>query len=158
KIIGSGPEVSGRRQDGKALILDVSVSEIMLSDRRLFTAFVRDITERKHAEQISREFGTRLLEAQEAERARLARELHDDITQRLARLAIDAARAGKDQPAQSESLNEVREGLVRLSEDVHSLAYKLHPALLERLGLADALRVECDRFSKQESILVSMMF
>jgi len=119
---------------------------------------VRDITERKQAEQTAREFGGRLLHAQEAARARLARELHDDITQRLARLAIDAGRVetGLDGAARSETMREVRDGLVRLSEDVHSLSYRLHPALLEDLGLADALRAECERFTRQETIPINL--
>jgi signal transduction histidine kinase len=51
-------------------------------------------------------------------------------------------------------MREVRDGLVNLSEDVHSLSYKLHPSLLEDLGLADALKAECERFARQESIVV----
>jgi hypothetical protein len=52
-----GREVSGRRQDGSEFPVDLEVSEIVLADRRIFTGFVRDITERKKAEQIAREFG-----------------------------------------------------------------------------------------------------
>lgn len=111
---------------------------------------------RRRAEQAAREFSGRLLHAQEAERARMARELHDDITQRLARLAIDAGllEAGRDAGRSSEMMRALREGLVRLSEDVHALSYRLHPALLEDLGLTDALKAECERFSRQESIPV----
>jgi signal transduction histidine kinase len=84
--------------------------------------------------------------------------LHDDITQRIARLAIDTSHldSERDQAARTATIREVRDELVRLSDDVHSLAYKLHPALLERLGLANALKSECERFSRQESINVSM--
>ena len=49
-------------------------------------------------------------------------------------------------------MREVREGLSRLSEDVHALSYKLHPSLLDDLGLIDALRAECERFSRREAI------
>jgi PAS domain S-box-containing protein len=158
KIIGVGREVSGRRKDGSVFPIDLGVSEIALADRRVFTAVVRDVTERKQAEQTARELSGRLISAQEAERAHLARELHDDITQRLACLAIDAGRvvAGWDGVEGSRTMREVRDGLVRLSEDVHSLSYKLHPALLEDLGLADALKAECERFARQESIPVEV--
>ena len=100
------------------------------------------------------ELSGRLIHAQEEERARLARELHDDVSQRLARLAIDAGSAerGPPGPALTETMREIRKGLVRLSEDVHALSYRLHPALLEDLGLVAALRAECDRFARQESI------
>jgi PAS domain S-box-containing protein len=156
KIIGIGREISGRRKDGSEFPVDLAVSEIQLLGRRIFTGFVRDISTRKQAEQTAREFGGRLLRAQEAERARLARELHDDITQRLARLAIDAGRVEsvRDEAGRSQMMREVRDGLVNLSEDVHSLSYKLHPSLLEDLGLADALKAECERFARQESIVV----
>ncbi len=46
----------------------------------------------------------------------------------------------------------VREGLVRLSEDIHSLAYQLHPSVLEELGLAEALRTECERRGRQGQV------
>jgi signal transduction histidine kinase len=107
------------------------------------------------AERAARETFTRqLIGAQEAERARLARELHDDITQRLARLAIDAGQIerGAAAPQIGSPMREVREELVRLSEDVHSLSYRLHSSLLEDLGLAEAVKAECERFSRQESI------
>jgi len=158
KIIEIGREVSGRRKDGSVFPLDLAVSEIELAGRRVYVGVARDITERKQAEQAAREFGGRLLHAQEAERARLARELHDDITQRLARLAIDAGRveSGREVVGRSETMRDLRDGLVRLSEDVHSLSYKLHPALLEDLGLADALKAECERFTRDESIPVKL--
>lgn len=151
---GHGSELQGRRKDGSFFPIDLAVNEIALADRRVFTGFVRDVSERKQAERTARELSGRLIHAQEMERARLARELHDDITQRLARLAIDAGRA-ESAPARAganERMREVRDGLVRLSEDVHALSYQLHPALLEDMGLTEALRAECSRFSGQESL------
>jgi len=156
--IGSGREMQGRRKDGSLFPIDLVVSEIVLAGRRVFTGFVRDVTEREQAERTARELSGRLITAQEMERARLARELHDDITQRLARLAIDAGRAefGHEGNGRNEAWRDVRDGLVRLSEDVHSLSYQLHPALLEDLGLAEALRAECERFSRQESLALEV--
>lgn len=153
-MLGADREVSGRRKDGSVFPMDLAMSRIELPGRRLFTGFVRDITERKAAERAAREFGGRLLRAQEAERARLARELHDDITQRMARLAIDVGRieSGRDGAGSSDTLREVREGLVRLSEDVHTLSYRLHPSTLSDLGLADALKAECERFARLAAV------
>ncbi len=113
-----------------------------------------EITGRKQTEIAMQGLSRRLIRAHEAERARLGRELHDDITQRLAMLAIDVGRLelGVDKNLAVEKLRGVREGLVRLSEDIHALSYRLHPALLEDLGLAEALKAECERFSQQESI------
>jgi signal transduction histidine kinase len=106
---------------------------------------------RRRAEEALHDLSRRLIQAYEDERALLARELHDDLTQRLAVLAIDVGRAELAAPdgAQAETMRAVREGLVRLSEDVHSLAYQLHPSVLEELGLAEALRTECERLSRQ---------
>ena len=156
RIFGRGREISGRRKNGAVFPIDLEVREISLPDRRVYGGFVRDITERKAAERTAREFGGRLIKAQEEDRSRLARELHDDITQRLARLAIDAGRAEGDsrKMGRGEIWQDVREGLVRLSEDVHSLSYKLHPSLLRDLGLAAALQAECERFSRQEPVAV----
>ena len=127
---------------------------------RALVAFgvLRDITERKRAEDALRDLSRRLIRAQEEERALLARELHDDVTQRVAVLAIEVGRAELAAPeaSQAQAMRSVREGLVRLSEDIHSLAYQLHPSVLEELGLADALRAECERVGRQNRVDLSV--
>ncbi len=119
---------------------------------------LRDITERKRVEEELRDLSRRLIGAHEEERALLARELHDDVSQRLAVLAIDVGRAELAAPdrAQAEAMTAVREGLTRLSEDVHSLAYQLHPSVLEELGLDEALRAECERRGRQGALDISV--
>jgi PAS domain S-box-containing protein len=119
---------------------------------------LRDITETKRAEEALRGLSRRLIQAHEDERALLARELHDDVTQRLAVLAIDVGRAELAAPdaPQTGVLRSVRAELVRLSEDIHSLAYQLHPSVLEELGLVEALRAECERRQRQGQLAVSM--
>lgn len=128
--------VSEREADGRAV--------------RTF-GVLRDVTNRKAAEEELGQLSRRLIAAHEAERALLARELHDDVTQRLAVLAIDVGRAEltAPDPSHAAAMRAVREGLVRLSEDVHSLAYQLHPSVLEELGLAEALRTECERVGRR---------
>ena len=107
---------------------------------------LHDVTDRKRAEGESRDLSRRLIGAHEEERALLARELHDDVSQRLAVMAIDVGRAEqRADEVQAGTLRAVREGLVELSDDVHSLAYQLHPSVLEELGLAEGLRAECER-------------
>jgi signal transduction histidine kinase len=119
---------------------------------------LRDITERKRAEDESHDLSRRLIGAHEEERALLARELHDDVSQRLAVLAIDVGRAELAAPdrEQTEAMTAVREGLTRLSEDIHSLAYQLHPSVLEELGLDEALRAECERRGRQGALDISV--
>lgn len=119
---------------------------------------LRDITTSKRADEALRDLSRRLILAHEEERALIARELHDDLTQRLAVLAIDVGRAelAASKGVQAEVLRSVYEELVRLSEDVHSLAYQLHPSVLEELGLVEAMRAECERWSRQGRLAVTM--
>jgi signal transduction histidine kinase len=106
------------------------------------------------AEAQIRDFSRRLMRVQEDGRARLARELHDDVTQRLARLAIDVGmvESGVSSVSSADLMRTLREELVGLSEDVHSLAYRLHPSVLEDLGLGEALKAEAERLSRQKSV------
>ena len=118
----------------------------------------QDIADLKRAEHQLRVLARKLLSAQEEERSRLARELHDDITQRLGLLAIDAGKLGRspelaeDSRAQAGAL---KEEAIRLSEDVQQLSRRLHPAILEDLGLVAALRAECTGLAKRLDIPVS---
>jgi signal transduction histidine kinase/ABC-type uncharacterized transport system substrate-binding protein len=116
-----------------------------------------DITERRRAADEARDLNGRLITAHEDERARLAHALHDDVTQRLALLAIDAGRKekGLGDTIAGEAMRSIRHDLVQLSEDVHALSYALHPAILEDLGLIEALKAECERFGAVEGIPTS---
>ena len=119
---------------------------------------LRDVTVRKGIEIEQRDLSRLLIQAHEEERALLARELHDDITQRLAVLAIEVGSAEKAAPKgpSSSALRSVREGLVKMSEDVHALAYQLHPSVLAELGLLEALRAECERRGRQSDVDFSL--
>lgn len=119
---------------------------LLMSARQLRIAYA----ERKRAEDAAHELSGRLIRAQEEERSRLARELHDDVTQRLALLAIDAGREERHLAgaAGGAAMRSMRDGLARLSEDVHALSHRLHPSILEDLGLVEALKAECERFSR----------
>jgi two-component system, NarL family, sensor kinase len=104
-----------------------------------------------------RKLAARLIHAQEEERRRIAREMHDDWTQRLALLGIDIAKLEEHLGAPESALPLVRamqEKLVKLSEDVHALSRQLHPSILDDLGLVEALRSECASFVRREGIAV----
>ena len=117
-----------------------------------------DISERRQLQEITRNLTGRIMAAHEEERARLARELHDDITQRLACMAVEAARIERlaTTPSVGESLHGLRKELVRIGEDVHALSYRLHPTVLAELGLVEAIKAECERFTRQEAIPVEL--
>ncbi len=122
----------------------------------LIMALLVQRVRRRRAEREAAHLGGRILTAQEDERRRLAREMHDDVTQRLAALAIDAAKA-QGSAAGSPSgtaLEGIRERLAKLSEDVHALSYRLHPSMIEDLGLVAALRAECNRVAREEPLRV----
>ncbi len=124
---------------------------------RQLRAISIDITERRRAEDEARDLSGRLITAHEDERARLAHALHDDVTQRLALLAIDAGskEKGLSDTIAGLAMRSIRRDLVQLSEDVHALSYALHPAILEDLGLIEALKAECARFGAVEGIPTS---
>ena len=113
---------------------------------------------RRVAEHEVRALSRRLLTASEDERRWLARELHDDLAQRLARLAIDVARFERADSlaAGGVGLAAMRGEIVSMSSDVHALSRRLHPSLLDNLGLEEALRAEVERFSDAESIAVEL--
>jgi signal transduction histidine kinase len=97
-----------------------------------------------------------LLTAQEDERRRLAHDLHDDVNQRLALLALDVR--GMEQQAGEESewvktgLRSLLQRTVQLSDDIRTLAYRFHPSILDDLGLAAALQHLVDDFSARTGI------
>jgi signal transduction histidine kinase len=132
----------------------IFIAVLLLNRRRL----ERERVERQRAEDTAHEFSRRLISAQEDERSRLARELHDDVTQRLALLAINAGRAAHKagNGKSDEAMSAMRQGLTKLSEDVHALSYRLHPSILDDLGLIEALKNEAERFSQSESVPVDL--
>jgi PAS domain S-box-containing protein len=145
------------RKDGSRFWANVLTTAIKdeAGHLRGFTKVTRDLTERKRCEDTLQLLAGRLLTAQEEERKRFAREMHDDLTQRLAVLAIDAGKLEKELDSSaivSGKLREMKEQLINLSKDVHTLSRQLHPSILDDLGLVDALRSECNSFAQREEI------
>jgi signal transduction histidine kinase len=104
----------------------------------------------------------RLLEAEDRERRRVSRELHDDLNQALAALAVDigalrSARSDAPPDQVDAELQAIQGRVVKLSENVRNLAYQLHPSILDDLGLAVALRSYCEEFSSREDISVEFV-
>jgi signal transduction histidine kinase len=98
----------------------------------------------------------RLLSVQEEERKRLARELHDDLAQRLALLVIEVGMVKCERCSDEDAtiLQNLQDKLIDLSEDIHRISRQLHPSIIEDLGLVDALRSEINNFSRLEEIPV----
>jgi signal transduction histidine kinase len=125
---------------------------IVLLQSLLLAGLLVQRARRQRAERDALMLSGRILTAHEDERRHLARELHDDVTPRLARLAIQAAALPAPPPGAGPGM---QQELASLSEDVHAFSYRLHPAMLDDLGLVDALRAECDRTGRGQDLRVS---
>ncbi len=101
-----------------------------------------------------RESARRALAAQEGERARIARELHDEVGQTLTAVALRAERAADQASRQSEALAEIAETVLRSLEDVHRIGRELRPEALDDLGLVNALIALCSRVGRQSGLRV----
>jgi PAS domain S-box-containing protein len=116
-----------------------------------------DITARKLADAALAGVSGKLIEAQEQERRRIARELHDDIGQRLALLGIELAQLERSSSNPSEFPRRIGKLQLQTSEiaaDVQSLSHELHSSKLQYLGLAAALKGFCQEFSEQQKVEV----
>jgi two-component system, NarL family, sensor histidine kinase UhpB len=101
-----------------------------------------------------RESGRRALLAQESERARVARELHDEVGQTLTAVALRAERAAADPDHQGQALAEISESVLRSLEDVHRIGRELRPEALDDLGLVNALIALSSRVGDQAGLSV----
>ncbi len=117
-------------------------------------AFI-DITEHKLAEAALANLSRKLIEAQEQERTRIGRELHDDIGQRLALLAVDLQQLHQNSlilPDVRSRMGEVQQQISEIAADIQSLSHELHSAKLQYLGIAAAMRGFCREFSEQQRV------
>jgi PAS domain S-box-containing protein len=127
-----------------------------------------DVSQRKETEDALRRNGQdlsrlagRIISAQEEELRRLSREIHDDLTQRLAALALEAALIERQlDPVQYQTAQELkglRANLSEVAEEVHDLSRRLHPSILDDLGLVHAVQAECVAFTKKTGIELSFV-
>lgn len=131
-----------------------AAAAVIAAQAALIGALLLQRARRRRAEQAARTLGGRLITAHEDEGRRLARELHDDITQRLAGVALEAAALQRLADPATRAAAEQRIGaeLGQLSRDVHALSYRLHPSVIDDLGLGEALRIECDRAARRGAV------
>jgi PAS domain S-box-containing protein len=115
-----------------------------------------DITERKRAEEALSAMRRSLIEAQEQERTRIARDLHDDTNQRLALLAVAIDQLKRDLPNATVEIlglvDKLRKETSEISKDIQALSHELHSPRLEYLGLAAAMRGFCKEFSEHQRV------
>jgi signal transduction histidine kinase len=152
--LGKRIEVSAMRSDGSEFPVELTITAIGERHRPTFTAFIRDLTERKRAEAAFRNYSRLLLEAQETERQNIARELHDQIGQLLTAIRINLQNVrDSSKTAKSETLTD--EGMTLVDDalgQVRDLSFQLRPSLLDDLGLIAALRWYADRYRQRTGI------
>jgi len=151
------------RPDGSAIWLEANGHVLFDDQGRLqrIIGMVADVTGRKLAEEALFRLSRRLIEAQELERARIARELHDDLSQRMALLQISLEQVAQDTAGLSSKIREQLHNITKVSTEIssslHDLSHQLHPYKLDTLGLVAALGGFCNEFSRQHNLQVQFV-
>ena len=152
------------RPDGSAIWLEANGHVFFDDQGRLqrIIGMVADVTGRKLAEEALFGLSRRLIEAQELERARIARELHDDLSQRMALLQICLEQVTQDSAGFSsktqQQLHNITKVCSEVSSTLHDLSHQLHPYKLDTLGLVAALGGFCNEFSRQHNLQVQFVY
>jgi signal transduction histidine kinase len=168
------PTTSGTELSGRVMTSALSWIGYSARENALYAWIGEDVTEKMHLEQNMeanqrslevgqtqlRQLTAQLLSAQDDERRRIARELHDELNQRVISLAFDIDDQIQQAPALPQAartaLEVVRNEVAELSDHLRELAHRLHPSVLDDLGIASALRVCAQEFQQREHVLVRL--
>ena len=175
KATGEGPmlgkrvHVTAMRSDGSELPVEIAITPVQLRDQTIFTAYLRDITKEKWAEQELRRYADglravsrRLVDVQEAERRALANELHDLVGQKLTALSINL-NIVKTQLAPSGTVQasaRLEDSLTLVEETIESIRdvmAELRPAVLDDYGLTPVLRWYAEQFTKRTGVATTVI-
>ena len=159
--MGTGMDLQARRKDGSTFDAEISLSYIQSAQGILAVAFVSDISKRKadehairHQREELRQLAGRLMTAQDDERRRIARDLHDDLSQKLAYLAMDLSKLALKSSAQElqKELTMLRGRAHEASDTVRHISHQLHPSVLDDIGLEAAIEQYCEEFQERSGI------
>lgn len=158
--MGLGLDLQARRKDGSEFFAEISLSYIQTVEGTLAVAFVTDISKRRADEQAIlqqreelRLLAGRMMTAQDDERRRIARNLHDDLSQTLAYLAMDVGKLVAQSPEEvAKQLRRLQRRAVEAAETVRHISHQLHPSILDDLGLTAALEQYCEEFQERSGI------
>ena len=149
-------------EDGSPLPVQISIRPLARNGagRDSIGMVLTDLSESRRSEMMLQALSRRLALAQESERGRVARELHDNITQLLCGILVRCQTLAdklpsRDGPAKGEAL-ELRELLGQAADEVERIARDLRPSLLEHLGLAAVLRETCHEFSQRTGVVLKL--
>ena len=152
-----------RRRDGSYRWM-FNVASVRVNGDASFAGFIGsavDVTDQKMAQMELEKVSGQLIDAQEKERSRLARELHDDICQRLAMLSLKIEKVSKGwargQANIADQLEQIWQQCSNLTGDVQALSHELHPSILDNLGLVTAVRSFCSEVSEETGVTVDFV-
>ncbi|HSE36902.1 MAG TPA: PAS domain-containing protein, partial [Blastocatellia bacterium] len=152
-----------RRADGQyRWILDSGTARLTPGGEFLgYIGSCIDITERKVAEEALEDLSGKLISARETERARIARELHDDLNQRMALISIELEQLGQSSPDTDGRLRRHLQGIIKqaaeVSREIHRISYDLHPSKLIQLGLVAAVKGLCDELRSNHGLRIEFL-
>jgi len=167
RMMGARLALLGLRSNGEEFPIDASISQVVIDGGKLYTVIVRDITERRSVEEALersyrefRELSTAMHEVREAERLRIARELHDELAQWLTAIKMDvswlSSRLPRDE-AQLLARVEKMKGVVDTAvAAVRRIAADLRPVMLDDLGLVPAIESLLHDLSQRTGIVISL--
>ena len=159
-------EILGRRADGSEFPIEATVSQVQLSGETLYTAILRDVTERRRAERQLQESNRQLRElssslqtVREQERARISRELHDELGQQLTGLKMELSWLAKhvhDEKGADDKIDSMKKQVDTTIKSVRRLSTELRPTVLDDLGLGAAIEWLADDFKRKTGVDVQL--